>query len=97
MATVIRMARHGTKKKPYYRIVVADKTAPRDGRFIENIGTYVPQRGIDSMTLKRDRLEYWLGCGAQMSQTVENRVKLAQRNLAKITPPEPKSAPKKEA
>ena len=75
MATVIRFARHGTKKKPFYRIVVKDKAAPRDGRFIENIGTYDPIKGSKTLTVKRERLEYWLAAGAIMSTTVGNHLK----------------------
>jgi len=80
MATVIRFARHGTKKRPFYKIVVQDKTSPRDGRFIENIGTYDPiSKGEKTLTVKRERLEYWLGTGALMSLTVGNRLKPKQK------------------
>ena len=73
MATVIRFARHGSKKRPFYRIVVQDKRSRRDGRFIEKIGTFDPIGG-DKLTVARDRLEYWLGVGAQMSDSVRTRV-----------------------
>ena len=77
----------------------AGETAPRDGKFVEYIGNYVPQRGIESLTLKRDRLEYWLSCGALMSPSVKNRVQLAARKLAASTPPPAKNtaSAKKEA
>lgn len=75
MATVIRFARHGTKKKPYYRIVVQNQTAPRDGKFIEHIGSFDPLKGDEAIQVERARLEYWLGTGAQMSDSVKNRVK----------------------
>ena len=75
MATVIRFARHGTKKKPYFRMVVQDHRAPRDGRFLEHIGAYDPIKGSASITVKRERLEYWLSTGAQLSDSVKNRLK----------------------
>lgn len=75
MATVIRFARHGTKKKPYFRMVVQNKTAARDGRFIEHIGAFDPVKGETSLVVKRDRLEYWLSTGAIMSDTVEQSVR----------------------
>lgn len=79
MATVIRFSRHGTKKKPYYRIVVQDKTAPRDGKFIEHIGAYDPIKGDQSLVVKRERLDYWLSAGAKMSDSVHNRVAILNR------------------
>ena len=93
MATVIRFSRHGTKKKPYFRMVVQNKTAPRDGRFIEHIGAYDPQKGDKSLVVKRDRLQYWMGVGAQVSDSVKNRLKVSKANALPTTPPEPK-APK---
>ncbi len=75
MATVIRFSRHGTKKRPYYRIVVQDKTAPRDGRFIEHIGAFNPLKGDGEINVERPRLEYWLSVGAQMSRTLGNLLK----------------------
>ena len=82
MATVIRFARHGTKKKPYFRMVVQDHHSPRDGKFIEHIGAYDPLKGDVSLTVKRDRLEYWLSTGAQPSDSVRTRLKLKQREWA---------------
>jgi len=69
MAVHIRLARHGTKKAPYYRIVVTDSRSPRDGRFIENLGTFDPN--ADALSVDRDRFAYWRGRGAQASHTVE--------------------------
>lgn len=104
MATVIRFSRHGTKKKPYFRIVVQDKQFPRDGRFIEHIGSFDPLKGLKSVTIERDRLEYWLGTGAQMSNSVSNRLKLLRKEWEKGAatpeaqqPPPPKPASKKAA
>lgn len=66
----IRLRRMGAKKSPYYRIVVADQQSPRDGRFIEIVGTYDPLSTPAKIDVKRDRLEYWLGVGAQPSESV---------------------------
>jgi small subunit ribosomal protein S16 len=60
----------GAKKNPFYRIVVADQQSPRDGRFIEIIGTYNPLTTPIQVEVKRDRAEYWLGVGAQPSDSV---------------------------
>lgn len=79
MATVIRFARHGTKKRPFYRIVVQDHRSPRDGKFIENIGTLDPRKGDSTLKIERPRLEYWLGCGAQMSESVASKVKILRK------------------
>ena len=67
MALKIRLARGGAKKRPYYSIVVADSRSPRDGRFIEKLGTYNPmlERGhAERVTLKAERIRHWLGTGA---------------------------------
>ncbi|QKX03223.1 30S ribosomal protein S16 [Wolbachia endosymbiont of Litomosoides sigmodontis] len=73
MAVKIRLARFGAKKYPFYRIVVADSRAPRDGRFIERIGQYNPMLPKDNknrVMVKADRLKYWLSVGAQASERV---------------------------
>ncbi len=75
MAVVIRLKRIGAKKKPCYRIVVTDSRNPRDGRFIEEIGTYEPRKNPVGITLKKDRAEYWVGVGAQPSSTVKSLFK----------------------
>jgi small subunit ribosomal protein S16 len=99
MATVIRFARHGTKKKPYFRIVVQDHRSPRDGRFIEHIGAFDPIKGLPSLVISRERLSYWLGTGAQLSVSVKNRLKLKMREWESAVTPEPVIPPtkKKEA
>ncbi len=74
MATRIRLARGGTKKRPYYRIVITDARSPRDGKFIEKVGTYNPLASEEAGTkikLKEDRIKYWLGQGASPSERVE--------------------------
>lgn len=60
----------GTKKRPFYRIVVADSRSPRDGKFIEQVGTYDPRQNPSAVTLKEDRIRYWLNNGAQPTGTV---------------------------
>jgi small subunit ribosomal protein S16 len=73
MSLKIRMARGGAKKRPYYRIVVADSRMPRDGRFIEKVGSYNPMLAKDSperVKLDQERIKHWLGVGAQPSDRV---------------------------
>ncbi len=75
----IRLKRTGTKNTPAYRIVVADSRSPRDGRFIEEIGSYAPlQKGVD-FTIKLERAEYWLGQGAQPSETGASFIRQARK------------------
>ena len=71
----IRLARHGTKKKPFYRIVVADERSPRDGRYIELIGTYDPLQNPAGVQIKKEKLEKWLQNGAQPTDTVARLIK----------------------
>ncbi len=73
MSVKIRLSRHGAKKRPYYRIVVADIRAPRDGKFIEKVGTFDPLKDKSDDTrlnLNLDRIKHWLGNGAQPTDTV---------------------------
>jgi small subunit ribosomal protein S16 len=76
MAVQIRLSRHGAKKTPYYRIVVADRRSPRDGRFIERIGTFDPRAKENPFSLDHQRFEHWTGHGAQASPTLMRLVKL---------------------
>ncbi|MDH4281077.1 MAG: 30S ribosomal protein S16 [Myxococcales bacterium] len=71
----VRLSRAGAKKRPYYYIVVTDKEKARDGRFIEQIGTYDPSRPIEDATVDYPRLDYWVGVGAQISDRVANVIK----------------------
>ena len=71
MATKIRLARHGRKGRPFYHVVVADSRAPRDGKFIEKIGTYNPNTNPATIDLKFDRALYWLQVGAQPTDTAK--------------------------
>jgi len=75
MAVKIRLARHGAKKKPFYRIVVADSESPRDGKYLENVGTYNPLLDPVQVTLKSDRIQYWMDQGAKPSDTVRSLLK----------------------
>jgi small subunit ribosomal protein S16 len=68
----IRLARTGKKKMPHYRVVVIDKRLPRNGRFIEIVGTYNPLKKPAEIQLNAERIKYWLGCGAQPSDTVQS-------------------------
>ena len=75
MSVKIRLARHGAKKKPFYRIVVADSESPRDGKFIENVGTYNPLIDPAKVVLKQERIKYWIGQGAIPTDTVKSLLK----------------------
>ena len=74
----IRLRRMGAKKAPYYRIVVADSRSPRDGRFIEEIGTYDPMAEDNKVNVEMDRVEYWIKNGAQPTETVRGQLKKVQ-------------------
>ena len=82
MAVKIRMKRIGAKNTPIYRIVVADGRSPRDGKFIEELGTYWPQKKSDKVKLNLDRAQYWIGKGAQPSDTVASFIKQAAKGAA---------------
>ncbi len=75
MAVKIRLARYGAKKKPFYRIVVADGESPRDGRFLERVGDYNPLTEPSEVNLKEERLKYWIGQGATPTNTVRSLLK----------------------
>ena len=85
----IRLRRMGAKKNPYYRIVVADSRSPRDGRFIEEIGTYDPTAHPSAFKVDMERAKYWIANGAQPTETVRSLLKKAES----VQP----SAPAKEA
>ena len=79
MAVKIRMKRVGAKNKPVFRIVVADSRSPRDGKFIEELGTYLPRQKGDNFTMDLERAKYWLSKGAQPSETVASIIKKAAK------------------
>jgi small subunit ribosomal protein S16 len=101
MSLKIRLARGGAKKRPFYSIVVADARSPRDGRFIERLGTYNPmlERGHgDRVTLKEERIRHWLGVGAQPTERVTRflgEAGIIEKPAMRETPI--KSAPKAKA
>jgi small subunit ribosomal protein S16 len=77
MSVKIRLSRFGTNKKPFYRIVVTDTRAPRDGRFIEKIGTYDPKKNPPSIIVDKEKAAEWLQKGARASTTVAHLLKRA--------------------
>ena len=80
----IRLARHGAKKRPFYHLTVADKSAKRDGRFIERVGFFNPLAKGDEqrMRLDLDRIDYWLSVGAQPSERASRLIGVARREAA---------------
>ncbi len=80
MPTTIRLARHGSKKRPFYRIVVADSRAPRDGRRVDQIGYYDPRCNPANVRIDQAKLDLWLQRGAQMSQTVAQLLKRVRQS-----------------
>jgi small subunit ribosomal protein S16 len=72
MSVKIRLARYGAKKRPFYRIVIADNESPRDGRFLEAIGTYNPLKEPAEVILKTERVKHWIEKGALPTATVKN-------------------------
>jgi small subunit ribosomal protein S16 len=85
----IRLRRFGKRNTPVYRVVVADGRSPRDGRIIEEIGTYDPLLKNNNFTLKLDRVDYWLGVGAQASDTVNSFIKKARKGPVEAADEEP--------
>jgi small subunit ribosomal protein S16 len=81
---VIRLSRGGSKARPFFNIVVADKRVRRDGRFIERVGFYNPiaAGGEERLRIAQDRLSYWVGVGAQTSSTVDRLIKQAGKTAA---------------
>ena len=84
MAVRIRMKRIGTTNTPAYRIVVADGRSPRDGKFLEEIGTYQPLKKNDNVVVDIERADYWLSKGAQPSETVASFLKKARKAKAAV-------------
>ena len=77
MAVKMRLTRLGAKKKPFYRVVIADARAPRDGRFIEEIGTYDPMKNPSEIKIDAEKAKKWLGNGAQPTDTVKKLLKVS--------------------
>jgi small subunit ribosomal protein S16 len=80
---VLRLRREGTKNRPFYRIVAADQRFPRDGRFIELLGTYDPVLKTNNFKLDLDKAKSWISKGAQPSETVASLIKKAEKAVAK--------------
>ena len=80
MAVKIRLARHGAKKRPYYRVVVADSHAPRDGKFIEEVGRCNPQTTPATVTLDMEKVDTWIRNGAQPTDTVARLIETARKD-----------------
>ena len=78
MAVKIRLARHGAKKRPYYRIVVADSRCPRDGRFIQEVGRYNPLTDPATVKVDLEAVDRWIGNGAQPTDTVASLIAKAR-------------------
>ena len=99
MALKIRLARGGAKKRPFYRIVVAEASSPRDGRYVERVGTYnpmVPKDHEQRMTLNSERITFWLGQGAKPTDRVHKMLAAAGLTAAPVIRDQPKkSAPGK--
>jgi len=103
MAVAIRLRREGALNRPYFKVVVTDSRSPRDGKFIEIVGTYDPKKPGANSTLKLDRIEHWISKGAQPSDTVRSLIKKtknpeaaakkAAAKAAKKSAPAPKPAP----
>ena len=96
MATTIRMARHGAKKHPFYRIIVTDSRAPRNGRRLDQVGTYDPSQNPPRAQFHQEKLAHWLKRGARPSLTVAQLIKrsglAAAAGTANVPPPEPAEA-----
>jgi len=93
MALKIRMSRGGAKKRPFYRIVVADSRMPRDGRFVEKLGTYnplLPKDSEDRVKMNLERVQYWLGEGAQVTDRISRMLEAAG-----VVPKKERNNPKK--
>ena len=86
MAVSIRLRREGALNRPYYKVVVADSRSPRDGKFIEIIGTYDPKKPDHNSTLKLDRIDHWIARGAQPSDTVRSLIKKNKKQSATAAP-----------
>ena len=87
MAVIIRLRRDGAKNSPYYRIVVADKHSPRDGKFLELIGTYDPKKKTENSTIKLARADHWIKNGAKPSDTLHSMIKRYRRAEAAAAAP----------
>ena len=88
MAVSIRLRREGAKNRPYYKVVVADRRSPRDGKFVEIVGTYDPKKSGHNSTLNIGRVEHWISKGAQPSDTVRSLIKKNKKLAITEQPPQ---------
>lgn len=86
MAVKLRLQRHGATHRPFYHIVAADSRMPRDGRYIEKLGYYDPNKNPSVIEIKADRTQYWYGKGAEVSGAVANLIKLKKIELSRKVP-----------
>ncbi|HSR68051.1 MAG TPA: 30S ribosomal protein S16 [Acidobacteriota bacterium] len=93
----IRLSRHGAKKNPHYRVVVSEKSDPRDGRFVEIVGNYSPAMKPKRLKLNMERIEYWIGVGARPSQTVSGLIEKARTAQAEAEAEAKAEAPAEKA
>lgn len=82
----LRLQRHGSKKRPFYRVVAADSRCMRDGRFLEVVGTYNPIKDPAQVNLKLDRIDYWIEQGAQTTDTVASLIRQVRREAPAAAP-----------
>ena len=82
MAVAIRLRREGATNRPYYKVVVADSRSPRDGKFIEIIGTYDPKKSAGTSVVDLERADFWINRGAQPSDTVRSMIKRLRKEQA---------------
>ncbi|GAB4241498.1 MAG: 30S ribosomal protein S16 [Candidatus Methylacidiphilales bacterium] len=85
MAVAIRLRREGTKNRPYYKVVVADSRSPRDGKFIEQVGTYDPLKSEGNVSLDLEKIQAWISKGAKPSETVASLIKKEQKKQVAAT------------
>jgi small subunit ribosomal protein S16 len=82
MSVRIRLSRHGAKKRPFYRIVVCDQRFPRDGRYIEQVGTYDPKAAAGAIRLNQEKVAVWIKRGAKPTQTVSELIAQQQKKAS---------------
>ncbi|RYZ39785.1 MAG: 30S ribosomal protein S16 [Myxococcaceae bacterium] len=85
MAVVLRLARAGAKKMPYYHVVATDSRSPRDGKFLEQVGSYDPNHSPAKVQFNEERLNYWIKSGAVPSETVADLIKTAKKQAPATT------------
>ncbi len=86
MAVMVRLRRTGGRKVPFFRIVASDERKATRGRFLEDLGWYDPKKKSDNLQIKLDRIQYWIGCGAHLSETVRSLLRRAQVSAPTAAP-----------